>query len=95
MIHARVSWTVADSAIVQAINVPQPGGAPPITDRVVYDNVRAHRIRLAPGFELRYQRFQIAGTYMFDVAGGPDFLPGEAYTTAKQWRIDIGVGVNY
>src|SRR5690606_15762905 len=92
MIHARIAWTVADSAIVQAIDVPQPGGGTD-TQRVVYDNVRAHRIRLAPGFELRYQRLQLSAAYMFDVAGGPGGLPGEPYSAyaAKQWRIDIAV----
>jgi hypothetical protein len=89
MIHARVSWTVADSAIVNVIESPTGDG------RYVYERVRAHRIRLAPGLEVRYQRFQISGAFLFDVAGGPSFLPGDPYSTASQWRIDIGVGVNY
>jgi hypothetical protein len=89
MVHARISWTVADSAIVNVIESPTGDG------RYVYDRIRAHRIRLAPGVELRYQRFQVSGAFVFDLAGGPSFLPGEPYSTASQWRVDIGVGVNY
>jgi hypothetical protein len=96
MIHARVSWTVADSAIVPALDVPQDGGGR-MDARYVYDNIRVHRIRLAPGFELKYQRFQLAAAFLFDVAGGPEWEndAGQTLSVASQWRIDIGVGVNY
>ena len=81
---------------MRAIDVPQPSGGV-ADERVVYDNVRVHRIRLAPGFELRYQRFQLAASTMFDVGGGPEWDgdAGETFGVAKQWRVDVGVGVNY
>jgi hypothetical protein len=93
MLHVRMSWTVADSAVVNVLSPSGGGGFD--TQRYVYDHVRAHRVRLAPGFEFRYQRFQLSGAFLIDVAGGPSGLPGEPYATASQWRVDVGVGVNY
>lgn len=62
---------------------------------VVFPRVRSMRARAFAGLQVRYEWFALTGAFAFDLLTPHEMDSAMPRDLARQWQVDVGVGVSY
>jgi hypothetical protein len=89
MVTAQMMWTIARTGVVPLVSTGNTRALE------VFPDLNSRRVRMSAGAQLRFRMFTFAGSFRFDVTdpGARDSLVPD--DVARQWNLDLGVGVTY
>jgi hypothetical protein len=89
MVTAQMMWTVVRTGVVHVVSTGNTGAD------VVFADMNGRRMRMSAGAQLRFRMFTFAASARFDVADPSAHDPIVPDGVARQWNLDLGVGVTY